>query len=169
MKRIGILLILLPLLFACTNHRIYYEADLSKAAEAERQGDLQMAYGNLLSAILRAKTHLKAKDVSVAYYDMGTFLSRVGQYKKSIDSLQKSVTLANESGAFDELEMGRRYIEIAKSYAGLEKWKEGQPFLDKVAPYREKYTGEEAALVDALFTEYSQAQEKQAIESGTAP
>ena len=145
------------LLSACSVQQSYYDADLAVASDDERKGNHKAAHENLVSAVWRAKNNLGSKEVSTAYYNLGTFFRRQANFKSSISSLQESIKYAKEAGTFGDLAMGRRHIEIATSYAAPDQWENGVPHIKAVIPYWKQYSGREFQFVSTVFSEYSKA------------
>lgn len=85
------LVVLLTLLSACSVQQTYYDAELAVASDDERKGNYKAAHENLVSAVWRAKNHLGPKEVSTAYYNLGTFLRCQANFENSISTLQESV------------------------------------------------------------------------------
>ena len=127
--------IALALLSACSVQQTYYDADLAVAADDERRGNYKAAHENLVSAVWRAKNHLGPEEVSTAYYNLGTFFRRQANFENSVSSLLESIEFAKQAGTFDNLAMGRRYIELATSYAALNQWESGIPYIKKIGNY----------------------------------
>jgi tetratricopeptide (TPR) repeat protein len=150
-------------------HQTYYDAELAVAADDERLGRYDEAHDNLVSAVWRSKNHLGPKEISTAYYNLGTFYRRRADFKSSVSALTESITYAEQSGEFDELAMGRRYIELATSYAGLDKWESGITYIKEVVPIYHQYDGEEAKFVAAVFDEYIKALTKRGISAAFIP
>ena len=149
-----VLILPLVLLASCSVQKTYYDADLSVAADDERRGNYKEAHNNLVSAVWRAKNHLGPKEVSTAYYNLGTFYRRRANFAQSVSALEESIIYAEKAGVFDSLAMGRRYIEIATSHAALNQWNQGVPYIKKVIPIKSKYSGKEAEFVALVFREY---------------
>ncbi|MCP3893434.1 MAG: hypothetical protein GY706_02200 [Bacteroides sp.] len=147
----------LALLSACSVQQTYYDAELAVASDDERKGNYKAAHENLVSAVWRAKNHLGPKEVSTAYYNLGTFFRRQANFENSISTLQESIKYAKDAGTFDDLAFGRRHIEIATSYAALDQWESGIPHIKEVIPYWERYSGSEYQFVTTVFAEYSKA------------
>lgn len=142
------------LLASCSIQPGHDESDLSIAAEQERAGDIKAAEKTYASAVARSKSHLTAKDTSAALYDMGAFYRRHGNYPAAIKTLKDSIAYASEAGAFDELELGRRYVDLAASYAELGNFNDGAVYLKKLTPFWSRYSGNELSFVKAVFTLY---------------
>ncbi len=162
-ERILFVIVASALLSACSVQQTYYDADLAVAVDDERRGDYKAAHENLTSAVWRAKNHLGPKEIATAYYNLGTFLRRQANYKKSVLSLRESIDYAKQAGTFNNLAMGRRYIELATSYAALDQWETGIPYLKKVIPFWKQYTGNERKFVSTVFSEYSKALTKKGL------
>ena len=161
------LVLILPivLLASCSVQKTYYDADLSVAADDERRGNYKEAHENLVSAVWRAKNHLGSKEISTAYYNLGTFYRRRADFTQSVSALEKSIIYAEKAGVFDSLAMGRRYIEIATSYAALNQWEQGVPYIKKVIPIRNKYSGKEAEFVALVFREYEKGLKERGLDA----
>lgn len=158
MKKITLFIVIaLILLPACSVQQTYYDAELAVAFDDERKGNYKAAHENLVSAVWRAKNHLGSKEVSTAYYNLGTFFRRRANFDNSIATLQESIKYANDAGTFDDLAMGRRHIEIAASYAALDQWQAGVPHIKAVLPYWHKYSNGEYQTVRIVFAEYAKA------------
>jgi len=153
------------LLASCSVQKAYYDADLSVAADDERRGNYKEANDNLVSAVWRAKNYLGPKEVSTAYYNLGTFYRRRADFSQSISALEESITYAGKAGVFDSLAMGRRYIEIAASHAELDQWKHGAPYIKKVIPIRDKYSGKEAEFITLVFHEYAKGLKERGLDA----
>lgn len=167
--RILLALCALAVLAGCNPQKTYYDADLSVAADNERSGRYEEAHQNLVSAVWRAKNHLSPKDVSTAYYNLGTFYRRTSHFTESVSALLESIAYAEKSNAFDQLAMGRRYIELAISYAELDQWQAGIPYLEKMLPYKDSYSGNEARTVDTVYTEYEKAMASRGLSATFVP
>lgn len=124
---------------------------------------------NLLSAVWRAKNHLGPSEISTASYNLGSFYRRRGDCQNSIGSLEESIQYVEQAGTFDNLAMGRRHVELAASYAELDQWEAGVPYVRKILPYWQQYTGNEAKLVKLLFHEYSKALAARGIDTTFIP
>lgn len=161
--------IFLALLSACSVQQTYYDADLAVAADDERRGNYEAAHENLVSAVWRAKNHLGPKEVSTAYYNLGAFLRRRANFKNSVSTLLESIEYAKQSNSFDDLAMGRRYVELATSYAALDQWESGVPYLKELVPYWEQYTGNEYQFVVTVFGEYYKALIKKGVSAEFIP
>jgi len=169
MTRLLLALSALAILAGCNPQKTYYDADLSVAADDERKGRYEEAHQNLVSAVWRAKNHLGPKEVSTAYYNLGTFYRRTSNFSESASALLESIAYAEKSGGFDELAMGRRYIELATTYAALDQWQEGIPYLEKVSPYRDRYSGREARFMETVYTEYEKAMASRGLSATFVP
>lgn len=168
-KRIHFIFVALVLLSACSVQKTYYDAELAVASDDERQGNYKAAHENLVSAVWRSKNYLGPKEVSTAYYNLGTFFRRQANFENSVSALQESIKYAKEAGTFDNLAIGRRHIELATSYAALDQWQAGVPHIKAVIPYWEKYSGSEYQFVSTVFAEYSRALTQQGVSATFIP
>ena len=149
------IIIILTLLTACGVQQIYYDAELAVASDDERKGNYKAAHENLISAVWRAKNYLGPKEVSTAYYNLGLFFRRQANFENAVSVLLESVKYAEEAGTFDNLAIGRRNVELAISYAALDQWESGVPYIKEVIPYWEQYSGSEYEVVSIIFAEYA--------------
>ncbi len=142
------------ILISCSIQQTYYDSDLSVATEQARSGNIKAAEQSYVSAVTRAKQHLTAREVSIALYNMGTFYRQQSNYDAAIKALKHSITYAGKADSFSDQEMGRRYIALAASYAELGQFKNGSPYLKKLAPFWSQYSSDELSFIKAVFTLY---------------
>jgi len=140
----------------CSIQHTYYNADMSTARNDEQRGHLAEAEANYASAVWRARNHLGKQEQSTALYNLGSFYRRHAKFKESAVALEESLSIAKDAGTFDQAAIGRRRIELAVSYAGLDRWKEGAALLREIIPVASQYTGQEAEFLKLVFSKYKE-------------
>jgi hypothetical protein len=133
---------------------MYYEAALAGAADADRRGDLREAEEHYRSAVWRAQNHLTNRDTATALYEFGRFYRSHGEFKAAASRLEASLDLAGRSGTFDASAIGRRKVELAAAYAGLDRWTEGADLLLGIRDVLVTYRKNEGELVRLLVEAY---------------
>lgn len=121
-------------------------------AEATRRSDDAEAYHR--SAVERARASLGRQDQSDALFRLGTFYRKQARFQESIPPLIESVSLALEADTVDELALGRRYAELSRSYAALNRWQDGAAMMRNVVPLQPRYPADEAAEIAELASVY---------------
>ncbi len=154
LNKLTILIGLFSLVSACGIQKSYFDAEMGLGTRSQRSGKLIEAEQHYTIAVWRAKNHLDDKEISSALYNLGTNKRLQGRYGKSVELLFESINYAAKAGTFDELAMGRRYAEIAASYAELGRWKSGAVYVKKLVLIQQQYTGKEAAFLKILFRKY---------------
>lgn len=128
-----------------------YTKEGTTAEATQRSADAEAYY---LSAVQRARASLGKPEQSDALFNLGSYYRKQTRFKDAVSPLFESVSLALESGTMDELDLGRRYAELARSYAALNRWQDGAAMMRNVAPLRDRYPAEEATALGELADVY---------------
>lgn len=134
-----------------TSDRYAAECDV-----AEENGDLRVAEELCYRAAVNVDWgNLGPELKSQRLYNLARIKRRMGKYVEATDLLKESLSL--EEGLFGpkSLTVGRRLAELAANLAGLERWNEGIPLVERLLPIAERYSDGEKLFLAHLFRHYA--------------
>lgn len=147
-------LIAIALFAGCADEKAVVKTYSRAGSEAEATQRSSDAEAYHLSAVHRARESLGRHEQSDALFRLGSLYRKQARFQAAVPPLIESVSLALESGTVDELDLGRRYAELARSYAALNRWQDGAAMMRNVVPLQPRYSADEAADLAELASVY---------------
>ncbi len=150
------LALLLPgtlLMSGCSNRKDVVEtyAREGTAARQDQRGTDAEAF--FLSAVERSRP-LDDATQSEALWRLGAFYREQARFRDAVAPLEESLALAVRSGRIDPTGLARRRIELAKTYAVLNRWNDGRDQLREASTGLPGLTAPEAEDARELIDVY---------------
>ena len=162
-------LVTLLTLAACSSDKKVvrtYTKEGTTAEATQRSVDAEAYYA---SAVQRARASLGKAEQSDALFNLGSYYRKQTRFKESVSPLFESLSLALEAGTVGELDLGRRYAELARSYAALNRWQDGEAMMRNVVPLRSRYPAHEATALTELAAVYKTRLTELGLDAGFLP
>ena len=132
----------------------YWSANTATAIAAEEDGDFEKAETEYLLALKRAKNHLSAEVVSTSHYNLGVFYRQQQRFPEAEGHLLEALQLEETLSGPTSVRTGKRLAELAATYLMQNNFNEARPYVERLRPLEEKYTGEKRRFVQELLKVY---------------
>jgi len=146
------------LLSACANpiNRVTSDNYAETCSIAEDSGKLDVAEQACYRALVNVDLgNLGPELKSQRLYNLGRIKQRLAKFSEAEllfkESLQIEEKLTSPSG----IKIGRRLVTISAALAGQDKWSEGVPYLERVLPIADQFSGQERTHAAEILTLYS--------------
>lgn len=146
-------------IYGCANplNRATSDRYFEQCAAAERAGDLrnaeQLCYRSLVNVDLG---NLGPELKSQRLYNLARIKRRLSKFNEAEDLLRESLKLEEGISGPASLPVGRRLAELSTNLAGLNRWDEGVPLLERILPIAESYIGGERSFLVTLLRQYAE-------------
>lgn len=146
-------------IYGCANplNRVTSDRYFAQCAAAERAGDLryaeQLCYRSLVNVDWgNLGPELKSKRL----YNLAQIKRRLSKFNEAEDLLRASLKLEEGISGPTSVPVGRRLAELSINLASLDRWAEGIPFVERILPIAESYSGGERSFLSILLRQYAE-------------
>jgi tetratricopeptide (TPR) repeat protein len=88
-------------------------------------------------------------------YNFAKIKRKLEKYEEAVSLFQQSLEIEERISGKTSAKTGRRLAELALTYAEQKRYKEGFPFVQRLSPIAEQYTGSERVTVGFIHYHYS--------------
>lgn len=129
--------------------------------EAERNGRLEVAEEACRRALINVDIgHLGELQKSQKMYNYARVKRRLGKYQEAEGLFKQSLEIEEKQTPPSNERIGRRLAELAIVVAELKKFDDGLPYVEKLLPLADQYTGDERKTVATIFGVYAEQLKK---------
>lgn len=134
--------------------------------DAEATGRLEVAEEACRRALINVRIgHLGAEAESQELYNLGRIKRQLRKFSEAEELYKESLKVQETITPTDQTKIGRRLTEIAIVVAEQSRFKEAWPYLMRLIPISEQYSGQERIAVKKVFEVYGQEYRKLGMHS----
>jgi tetratricopeptide (TPR) repeat protein len=138
-------------------------------SEAERDGRLGDAEEACRRALINVRVgHVGPAAESQALYNLGRIKRKARKLDEAEALLTESLKVQDTVSAPDAMRTGRRLAELAALHGQAGRYKEGWPYVERLMPIGNRYSGQERAMVKLIFQVYAQEYRKLGMQNEAA-
>ncbi len=138
----------------------YWSAGTSVAFDEEKKGNIKEAETELRIALGRAKRELNDEKIASSLYNLGAFYRRQNRISDAIHFLKQGLELEEKVSGLSSERTGQRLAELAAAYAMEGNLFEGRPYVDRLRPLKQYFSGNEAKFIERILEAYEIDTEK---------
>ncbi len=129
--------------------------------EAQATGQLAVAEEACRRALINVRIgHLGDEAESQELYNLGRVKRQIGKYEEAEELHKESLKIQESLSPPDQAKIGRRLAEIAIAIGEQGRVKDAWPFLVRLIPIADLYSGQERFVVKGLFEFYAKVYQK---------
>ncbi len=159
MKRLLPISIIALALTGCANplNRITMERYARTCADAARTGQLEIAEEACRRAYINTRIgNLGPELESQELYNLARIEKQLLKFVEAEEYYKESLRLQESLPAPDPIKIGRRLTDLSIVYWDQKKYKDAWPFLSRIIPIADSYTGKERSTVKLVFNKYAE-------------
>jgi hypothetical protein len=137
--------------------------------DADRRADMKTAEeacANTLEIVRRAQ--MGGNDEATALYDLARIKRRLGKFDEAEEQLKATLALEEKLSGPTSERTGRRLAELAATLAQADRYSDGFPYIERLAPLGNLYAGNERRFVAALLYLYADKAQEAGTSDGSA-
>ena len=124
--------------------------------EADDAGRLDVAEEACRRALINVRIgHLGADAESQELYNLGKIKRKLGKFTEAEELYKESLRVQESISPLDEIKVGRRLAELATVHGLQNKFDEGLPYVMRLLPIADRYSGDERKTVAVIFGNYA--------------
>jgi tetratricopeptide (TPR) repeat protein len=151
------------LIAACANPLNQVTADRygDTCAQAEQNGRLDVAEEACRRALINVDVgNLNEIQKSQKLYNLGRIKRQLRKFEEAENLLKMALEIEEKQNPVSADRIGRRLAEISMVYGEQLRFEEGLPYVEKLLPLADSYTGNERQTVAVIFGVYSEELKK---------
>ena len=129
--------------------------------EAEATGRLEVAEEACRRALINVRIgHLGTEAESEELYNLSRIKMQMGKHAEAEEYLNESLKVQEGLTPQDPVKIGRRLTNLAIVIGNQGHFTEAWPYLARLVPISDKYTGRERVVVKTVFEKYAEEYQK---------